>query len=463
MQCKIFNISLFSLLSLITFSLWSATPPEKPFWVLYPPTETVGIAELSNLIKKKHGIPTQEPAQAKSIPTNPVKKEKETKPTILNSHNAIYYSMEDLEKEKELLDQALKDAPEDVQGILSCYQDKSSKTNTLFLFGPPGTGKTTLGMAAARFLKRPCVLLDCANTATKYKASGPENLRNVILPLIEESTEYAVILDEVTTLTNGKGDQNDSKESAAGVWKILDRCIKAAHIFFILTTNHITEAPKQLKDRLFHALVKIAAPNNSKFAQALVLYCKKLNIAMAPDVENYLLTNTMLTFDSFRQAEGFADRLLRKTKYKSKKNGDTQVMLSKECIDLVWHEIEELIKETGYNDPNLSETERLHEDNKNFQREMQKKSFQEQREIVKRQEEFQLLAQERQELYANNQSTENMIMQSTSSIPLVGSIIGASARNSYVAARKGTDFTGVGLLKSNHKEIKEKQEKHNKN
>lgn len=167
---------------------------------------------------------------------------------------------------------------------------KGFSINKLLLYGPPGSGKSSLAKAIADYCNFPRQFINASSLVNQYKNSGQSNFRYIFGPLLTNKKYVAIILDELTGLTNRHGKKDNPDEGVVEqLLGILDHCEAHKNVLFIATTNEIKDLPEQLKDRFCGSTFKIEKPDFER--------CKKLINALFEDdiikeENNFIINDT---------------------------------------------------------------------------------------------------------------------------------------------------------------------------
>ncbi len=232
-------------------------------------------------------------------------------------------------------------APEEFKEIVENQNKPVPYMNNVFLYGPAGTGKTSLGLTAALILKRPYFILDAAHI---------NNLLKKLISFLKNKEKVVIIIDEINTLTNG------NREDLIGTWKTLDSCFKAMHLFFVLTANDPSKMPLPLKDRVLYSAVKIITPSPKLLIELLIQKLKNTGL-LNQETENYIKNHPDLSFVSYRNVEGFFNHILLEIKHQNRSNSQSQSPITKILIDSIVERNKKNLKEFGHFAPDISEQE----------------------------------------------------------------------------------------------------------
>lgn len=195
---------------------------------------------------------------------------------------------------KELRASVLEDCPTGIRCVLNLWgqynvawklkneqrckelMSASSFPKKLLLFGPPGTGKSTMSRAIAEECDMSFLMYFASLFSNQYKSSGIQNLERIFRDAASLNKPCVIIIDELQALFQQYANKNDTDSNILILfWQLLDR-YKNSPLFVIVTFNDLSETPLQIMDRSRIDMVEIPLPNEQKRAKLLSYYMEHL-------------------------------------------------------------------------------------------------------------------------------------------------------------------------------------------
>lgn len=116
----------------------------------------------------------------------------------------------------------------------------------VLLVGPPGTGKTRLGEAAAKFLGFPFLAVDIGSLFSSMLGESEANITK-LLEIAERMSPCVLLLDEIERLAGNASGEKDGGTSDRVIGKLLTwMSLKQDPIFVVFTSNEASNLPAAL-------------------------------------------------------------------------------------------------------------------------------------------------------------------------------------------------------------------------
>ena len=123
----------------------------------------------------------------------------------------------------------------------SIYKERGLLFKTgILLYGEPGTGKSSIALAIASYLKCNIINIDLSNFSNF-------NIGEVVTAIDADKDRYVILLDEIDTLFKSRDDQDTTQEQKEAVSKLLallDSAQSPNNVVFVATTNYIDRLDK---------------------------------------------------------------------------------------------------------------------------------------------------------------------------------------------------------------------------
>lgn len=146
------------------------------------------------------------------------------------------------------------------------------------LYGPVGTGKSTMAQALAWASERKSITINAAGLGSKYRNSASKNLRKTIAGFLQTNPDGVVIIDDIDRLPNYKEDQAVStlRSIIAEYHKLGENNKFRDSIFIFTTIKKPEDLASQIQDLDSIQFVQISAPRNNAREAIIKFYWDEL-------------------------------------------------------------------------------------------------------------------------------------------------------------------------------------------
>jgi adenylate kinase family enzyme len=269
------------------------------------PEETPHIIPLDDQLLKNYNFPWATMCEAYQTPTK--SKLMLQEPKMSDNFKQFVY--------KELCPEPLKDL---IKGHKKLGQEAFNNMlakhlpRVVVLYGPNGTGKSTLGILIAKKLDYKLVFINSGFLGTMYRQSEEVNLSEEISPLLENGTPCVVVIDEADALV-GKNDDKDNinRNKSAAMAQMMDMLEKNPNFILVWTTNNIDQIDAKFKDRIgICKRIEVKLPNQQQ-REKIIKYLIKEQKETSNDNVKIVCENSFNDFSSIaKNTEGFSIRSL---------------------------------------------------------------------------------------------------------------------------------------------------------
>jgi len=149
--------------------------------------------------------------------------------------------------EEDVVEIACNHAPVQVKEIIETLKSypEQKPLRSLYLFvGATGAGKTILAKAVAQKAGWPCVFVSVPLLADEYENCIASNLKNIMVPILQQDNKCVILLDEFSAITDGY----NLKNGAAAALAMVKHCANQPNIFVIGTTIDATALSYQQRN-----------------------------------------------------------------------------------------------------------------------------------------------------------------------------------------------------------------------
>jgi len=216
---------------------------------------------------------------------------------------------------KELCPEPLKEL---IRGYKKLGADAFSPqfANTLpkvvLLYGPNGTGKSTLGVLISKKLNIKLIFINSGFLGTMYRQSEEVNLSETIAPLLEDGTPCVIVIDEADALV-GKNDKDDNsnRNKSAAIAQMMDMSKKKSNFILVWTTNNIDQIDAKFRDRAgVYGRIEIPLPNQNNREKAIKYLQKKQTEASNDKIKTVYDESPEAIISIAKKTEGLSFRAI---------------------------------------------------------------------------------------------------------------------------------------------------------
>lgn len=188
-----------------------------------------------------------------------------------------------------------KDIKDRLDAILQGYKDPSiykrkgcEPQANILLFGPPGTGKTTIAKAIANYLSLPMIEINFSDIGSKWHGESETNLRKIFDSALKRERAF-IFLDEIEGLSRSRDSSNPASSNITGT--LLQQLNKVKDYESVMVVG-ATNVPEIIDSAILRAgrmdeKILVPMPDFDNRKALFEHYIKRsMNIAIANGGEN---------------------------------------------------------------------------------------------------------------------------------------------------------------------------------